>query len=92
MTRPKNPEATDKEAQLQEATTAVLNKEHTCHSAAVAFNVPHQTLYYSVKGTRKACNQGHEHNQILTCVEEKELVWWIILLTISGYPPRYATL
>jgi helix-turn-helix, Psq domain len=79
MTRPKDPEAAEKEAQLQKAITAVLNGEHTCHSAAIAFNVPRRTLYYSVQGTRKACNQGHEHDQILTCVEEKELVWWITL-------------
>jgi hypothetical protein len=88
----KNPEATDNEARLQEVIATVLNKEYTCYSAAIAFNVPRQALYYHVKGTRKACNQAHKHNQILTHVEEKELVQWITLLTISKYPPRYATL
>src|SRR5439155_11768894 len=74
------------------AVTAVLNKEHTCHSAAIAFNVPRRTLYYRVKENRKPRNQAHERDQNLTHAEEKELVRWITLLTISGYPPRYETL
>ena len=40
----------------------------------------------------KPRNQAHEHDQNLTHAEEKELVRWITLLTISGYPPRYETL
>jgi hypothetical protein len=47
MIHPKNPEATDKEARLQEAIATVLNKEHTCHSTAIAFNVPIE-LYTTV--------------------------------------------
>jgi helix-turn-helix, Psq domain len=92
MTRRKNPLAAEKEAQLQLAITAVLNNEHTCHSAAIAFAVPRRTLYYRVKENRKPRNQAHESEQILTHTEEKELVRWITLLTISGYPPRYETL
>ena len=92
MTRAKNPDTADKEARLQEAITAVQNKEHTCHSAAIAFNVPCRTLYGRVNENRKACNQAHESDQVLTHVEEKELVRWITLLTITGYPPRYEIL
>src|SRR5271170_7723293 len=92
MTRRKNPLMAEKEAQLQLAVTAVLNKEHTCHSAAIAFAVPRRTLYYRVKENRKPRNQAHESEQILTHAEEKELVRWITLLTMSGYPPRYETL
>src|SRR5271170_8313163 len=92
MTRPKNSNATEKEAQLQEAITAVLNDEHTCHSAAIIFNVPRRTLYDRVKGNKKPRNQAHELDQNLTHTEEKELVRWITLLTISGYPPRYETI
>lgn len=35
MTRPKNPDAAEKEARLQE-----VNGEHTYHSAAIALDVP----------------------------------------------------
>ena len=71
MTRRKNPLAAEKEAQLQLAITAVLNKEHTCHSAAIAFAVPRRTLYYRVKENRKPRNQAHESEQILTHAEKK---------------------
>jgi hypothetical protein len=40
MTRPKDKLAHEKEAKLQLAIAAVLNNEHTCHSAAIAFEVP----------------------------------------------------
>ena len=92
MTRPKNPEAAEREARLQEAITAVLNNEYTCHTAATVFNVPRRTLYDRVKGNKKPRNQAHEPNQNLTHMEERELVRWITRLTISGFPPRYATL
>jgi hypothetical protein len=49
MTRLKDMHATEKEGRLQEAITAVQNGEHTCHSAAKAFNVPRRTLYVRVK-------------------------------------------
>jgi predicted hydrocarbon binding protein len=92
MTRRKNPVAAEKEAQLQLAIAAVLSKEYTCHTAATVFNVPRRTLYDRVKGGKKARNNAHESEQILTNAEERELVRWITLLTISGYPPRYETL
>ena len=91
MTHPTNKEQAEKEAKLQEAVASVLNKQHTCHSAALAFNVPHQTLYDRVKG-KMPRNKAHEADQILSHAEEKELVQWITYLTISGYPPRYQTL
>jgi helix-turn-helix, Psq domain len=74
MTRPKNPNAAEKEARIREAITAVLNDEYTCHSAAIAFNVPRRTLYDCVKGNKKPRNQAHERDQNLTYAEEKELV------------------
>ena len=74
MTRPKDPNAAEKEARLQEAITAVLNEEHTCHSAAIAFNVPRRTLYGRINNNRKPRNQAHERDQNLTQAEEKELV------------------
>jgi DDE superfamily endonuclease/Tc5 transposase DNA-binding domain/helix-turn-helix, Psq domain len=92
MTRPKDIAAAEKEAQLQAAITAVLNKEYTCHTAATVFNVPRRTLYDRVNGMKKARNKAHERDQILTHAEEKVLVRWITRLTITGYPPRYATL
>lgn len=92
MTRPKDKLAAEKEAQLQLAIAAVLNGEHTCHTAAIDFVVPRRTLYYRVKEKKKPRNQAHERDQNLTHAEEKELARWITLLTISGYPPRYETL
>ena len=92
MTRPKDPEAAAKEARLQEAIASVHNGEHTCHSAAIAFGVRRRTLYGCVNENRQPPNLAHENDQILTHTEEKELVRWITLLTLSGYPPRYAIL
>jgi len=92
MTRPKNPDAIEKEARLQEAISSILRKRHTCHTAALAFNVPRRTLYDRVRGGRKFRRQAHEHDQILTHAEEKELVRWMTGLTFTRYPPRYATL
>jgi Tc5 transposase DNA-binding domain/helix-turn-helix, Psq domain len=91
MTRPKLQALIEKEARLQEAVTAVRNKQHTCHSAALAFKVPRQTLYDRVKG-KPPRNKAHEAEQLLSHAEEKELVRWITLLTLTGYPPRYITL
>ena len=74
MTRPKNPDAVEKEARLQEAIIVIQKDEHTCHSTHIAFDVPHHTLYGHVKENRKPHNLAHEKDQILTHVEEKELV------------------
>jgi len=60
MTHAKNSVATEKEACLQESITAVLKKEHTCHSDAITFNVHHHTLYDHVNGNKTACNLAHE--------------------------------
>src|SRR5271169_1719924 len=92
MTRPKNPDAAENEAKLQEAAAEVLAGKHTCHSAAIAFDVRRSTLYDRVKYGKKPRNQAHEDDQNLTHVEEKELVRWITRLTISGYAPGYETL
>ena len=74
MTRPKNKEAAENEVKLQEAIAAVLAGKHTCHSAAIAFNVRRSTLYDRVKYGKKSRNQAHEDDQNLTHAEEKELV------------------
>jgi hypothetical protein len=92
MTRPKNPAAAENESRLQKAIAAVKRKEHRCYSAAKVFGVPPRTLYDRVNGGKKPRNQAHKCDQNLTHAEEKELVRWITLLTISGYPPRYETL
>jgi hypothetical protein len=52
MTRPKNPNAAEKEARIQEAITAVLNDEYTCHSAAIAFNAPSELYTTASKETK----------------------------------------
>ena len=92
MTRAIDPLAIEYEARLQEAITAVHKKQHTCNSAAIAFNVRRRTLYDRVNGNRKPRNKAHESDQLLTEAEEKELVRWITRLTATGYAPRHATL
>jgi DDE superfamily endonuclease/Tc5 transposase DNA-binding domain/helix-turn-helix, Psq domain len=92
MTRARNPLATEKEAQYQEAITAIRKGRHTCHSAAIAFGLPRSTLYDRVNGGKQPRNVSHESQQILSHAEERELVRWITRLTISGYPPRHSTL
>jgi hypothetical protein len=87
MTRPKNPALVAKEAILQEAVAAVLNGQHTGHSAAIAFDVPRQTLYDRLNG-KPPRNQAHEAGQLFSHDEEKEFVRWITCLTIDGLPPR----
>jgi hypothetical protein len=37
-------------------------------------------------------NKEHETEQLLSHTEGKELVWWIMRLTTTGYPLRYNTL
>src|SRR5436305_4222248 len=91
MTRLKLQALVEKEAKLQEAVATIWNKQHMCHSAALAFKVPCQTLYNCVKG-KPLCNKAHEADQLLSYSEEKELVQWIMLLTLTGYPPEYVTL
>jgi DDE superfamily endonuclease/Tc5 transposase DNA-binding domain len=91
MTRPKNQEAIEKEARLQEAMAAVLAKKHTAASATLAFNISRSTLYDRLNG-KPPRNKAHETEQLLSHAEEKELVQWITRLTITGYPPRYDTL
>ena len=72
MTHPINPILIKKEARLQEAVATVLSGKHTSHSAAIAFNVPHQTLYDWLKG-KPPLNQAHEADQLFSHAEEKEL-------------------
>ena len=86
MIRPKKQDLINKEARLQEAIAAVLSKKYTVTSAVLAFNVPCQTLYDRING-KLPCNKVHETEQLLSHAEEKELVWWITHLTITGYPP-----
>ena len=91
MTRLKLQALVEKEAKLQEAVATIWNKQHMCHSATLAFKVPCQTLYNCVKG-KPLCNKAHEADQLLSYSEEKELVQWIMLLTLTGYPSEYVTL
>ena len=86
MTRPKNPVDKEKEARLQQAITAVLNKETTPYKAIHDFDVPKQTLYNRLQGIPPR-NLAQETNQILTHGEEKELVKWITRLTFTRCPP-----
>lgn len=91
MTRRKRQDLIEREARVQEAVAAVKEGKYTCYSAARVFNIPRQTLYDRVNG-KLPRNQAHEAEQLLSHAEEKELIRWITLLTLTGYPPRYVTL
>ena len=91
MTRHKRHDLIEKEARVQEAVAAVKEGKHPCYSAAHVFNILRQTLYDWVNG-KLPCNQAHEAEQLLSHAEEKELIRWITLLILTGYPPRYVTL
>ena len=60
MTRPKNYAAIEYEAQLQEAVTAVRNKQYSCHTASIVFNISHSILYDRIKENIKSPNLAHE--------------------------------
>ena len=85
MTRPNDPLRIDKEARIQEALAAIQWKQYTCYSAGPAFGIPRRTLYDRVNGNKKARNKAHEREQLLSESEEKELIWWIMHLTATGY-------
>src|SRR5436305_11780189 len=92
MTRRKSDHATENEHKLQAAIAAIADGTcKTLYEAAKAFQVPMATLYKRAQG-RQPCNKAHEQLQILSLAEENELVRWITQLTVSGYPPRHATL
>ena len=73
MTRPNKQELLEKEAKLQEALAAVMNKQYIANSAALAFDVSHSTLYDRLDG-KSPRNKAHETEQLLSHAEEKELV------------------
>jgi hypothetical protein len=83
MTRPTNPALVEKEARLQEAVAAILSGKHTGHSAAIAFDVPRQTLYDRLEG-KPPRNQAHEADQLFSHAEETEFVRWITCFTIAA--------
>ena len=89
--RPTNSTSVDKEATLQQAIAAFRNKEKSVADAIAEFNVPRRTFFDRLNG-KPPRNKAHENHQLLTLAEEKELVRWITRLTITGYPPRHATL
>jgi len=91
MTRRANPDAIEKEARLQQAIAAYKNQERTAADAIRAFNVASRTFYRRLSGI-PTCNLAHEEEQLLSHIQERELVRWISRLAITGYPLRYATL
>ena len=91
MTCRKNPEAIEKEARIRAALATVISGKHNCNSASLAFNVSRQMLYDRMNG-KLPRQLVQAKQQVLSHVEEKELVRWITRLTITGYPPQHKTL
>ena len=73
MTCHTNPNTVKKEAQLQQAIAAYQNKEKTASDTIHDFNVPHQT-FFSRLGRIAPRNLAHEKEQLLTHIQERELV------------------
>src|SRR5437763_16466788 len=90
MTCPQNSTSAEKEARLQAAITAVRNKEKTASAAIRDFNIPRQIYYDRVNG-KLPRHLAHEKDQLLSHIQEQELVRWITELTRTGYSPRHAT-
>jgi hypothetical protein len=90
MTRPKKSKTTEKEVKLQAAITAYRTKEKTASQAIRDFGVPRQTFYDRLNG-KLARHLAHEKDQLLSHIQERELVRWITELTRMGYSPRHAT-
>src|SRR5438876_12460370 len=55
--------------------------------AARILGVPKSTVYARASG-RPTRIQAHEHEQLLSDEEEKELARWIRQLTNASYPPK----
>jgi hypothetical protein len=70
---------------------AFKSKQKTASQAIRDFNVPCQTFYDRLNA-KPPRNLAHEKDQLLTHIQEKELVQWITRLSITGYPPQHATL
>ena len=73
MTHHTNPNTVKKEAQLQQAIAAYQNKEKTASDTIHDFNVPHQTFFSRLGGIAPH-NLAHEKEQLLTHIQERELV------------------
>src|SRR5579859_3521830 len=90
MPRSKKPKSTEKEAILQAAITAFQTKEKTASEAIRDFNVPRQSFYDRLNG-KLPRHLAHEKEQLLSHIQERELVRWITERTRTGYSPRHAT-
>ena len=91
MIRPKKSKSAEKEAKLQAAIIVFQTKEKTVSEAIHDFSVPHQTFYDRLNG-KLPRHLAHEKDQLLSHIQEWELVRWITELTRMGYSPRYATI
>ena len=81
--------AAEKEALIQQALNGLANGTYkSAHHAATKLNIPRSTLYDRQRGINSRA-QGHESEQNLSLPEERELVKWVIQLTIIGYPASH---
>jgi hypothetical protein len=88
MTRSINSEGKERDRQIEEAIQGKQDgKYKTYAEAALILKVPQATLYARASGRRTRI-QAHEHEQLLSEEEEKELPRWITQLTIAALPPK----
>src|SRR6266496_4238719 len=95
MTRPKDPESTEKEARLQQAVAEYEKRQKNPARATkyVSDALP-RILTLAIKPSKTIlmeCNKAHEQSMHLTNEEEKELIHWITTLTQHDYAPCYHT-
>src|SRR5947199_5411421 len=80
------------EGRVKEALYAIkLGRVKSIFAAAKEFNVPRDRLYRRVAGY-KSRSEARNDQQLLTKMEEIELVRWIKQCTIVGYPVSYQML
>ena len=91
MTRRKSTGRAEKEARLQAALTAVQSGDKNASEAIHDFSVSCQRFYSRLNG-RLPQHLVYEAEQLLSYVQEKELVRWITELTKTGYSPYHATI
>ena len=88
MTRPIDVEGRERDQRVVEAVQGKKSGKYKSYAeAARILGVPESTVYARASG-RPTRIQAHEHEQLLSEEEEKELARWIRQLTNASYPPK----
>jgi DDE superfamily endonuclease/helix-turn-helix, Psq domain/Tc5 transposase DNA-binding domain len=76
-----------KAERIEKAVKACIeNRKMTARKAEKIYNVSHTTILRRIKGESKAKRRSHTHQQLLTPVEERTLVKWVVQYYKWGLP------